>query len=76
MESKQIIDMRMKRSKIAITGLLVGMAIYGGGAVLALVRAAESGWTTISITQMVWPLLVASAFGISALVVYRKSAPK
>jgi hypothetical protein len=68
--------MRMKRSKIVVAALLVGTVIYGGGAILALVRAENVGWTETTLAQMAWPLLRAVLFGVSALMVYRKNARK
>jgi len=66
----------MKRSQIIVAALLVGTVIYGGGAILALVRAENAGWTATALAQMAWPLLLAVLFGVSALMVYRKNARK
>jgi hypothetical protein len=64
----------MKRLQFAVYGLSIGAAIYGAGAVIAVFRLVNSGWSRGALAALAWPLIVSILFGLAALAVHQRTS--
>jgi hypothetical protein len=63
----------MKRSQVALIGLVVGFLIYGISALFAIGRLLQTSGNPRDLISAALPVTMSLLFGIAAVVVYRRS---